>query len=31
VGGKIYNYVIANGAKRSEAIARFLSILHFVT
>jgi hypothetical protein len=28
VGGKIYNYVIAIAAKRSEAIAKVSSILH---
>jgi len=31
VGEKIYNYVIANGTKWSEAIARFSSFLLFVT
>ena len=31
VGEKIYNYVIANGAKRNESIARVSRFLHFVT
>jgi hypothetical protein len=31
VGGKIYNYVMANAAKGNQAIPRVSSNLHFVT